>query len=205
MPETGEAFLDPRTTALVLIDMQNSQHRSAPYSPEQIVDRAVALVDAVRAGGGLAVFVRTSWLPDDSDRLRQRIDATRPAGGIRPEGWDELVPQLRPLPTEPVVTKRSFNAFHGSDLDLQLRRHGMKTVILAGISTNYGCEGTGRSAFDHGYEVVFVEDAMASADEEGHYHSLTHIMPLLGRVRSMEFVIAALTGATAPPAEVATR
>jgi nicotinamidase-related amidase len=192
MSDAAEPFLDPATTALVLIDLQQFQHSSAPYSPEQIVARAEELVAAVRAAGGLVVFVRTSWLPDDSDRLAPRIDAPRPPRTTRPPGWDELVPELQPLDTEPIVTKRSFNAFHGSDLDLQLRRHGIRTVILGGISTNYGVEGTGRSAFDHGYEVVFVSDAMASPDEEGHFHSLSHIMPLLGRVRPMDEVLAAL-------------
>src|SRR5690606_23195701 len=129
----------------------------------EVISRVSDLVDAARVGGALVVYVRTSFLPDESDALHPKMDVVRPARPVRPEGWDQIVPQLTPLPTEPVVVKRSFDAFYGSELDLELRRHGIDTIVIAGISTNFGVEGTARSAYNIGYDVVFAEDAMGTS------------------------------------------
>lgn len=192
-------LLDPRTTALVLIDMQGAvrNHAAEPRSADEVIEAARRLVEAARAGGALVVYVRTSFLPDESDSLRPPIDHARPPKPSRPAGWDQLVPEMEPSPTEPVVVKRSWNAFHGSDLDLQLRRHGVETVVMAGISTNFGVEGTARAAFDHGYSIVFVPDVMASATSELHSFAVTEIFPQLGRVRDADVVIAALADRSA--------
>ncbi|MGI6879594.1 isochorismatase family protein [Microbacterium sp. gxy059] len=189
------SLFDPTTSALVLIDMQGAvaTHAAEPYSADEVVGRAARLVEAQRRAGGLVVFVRTSFLPDESDSLQPVvIETMRPAHPHRPEGWDQLVPETRPLPTEPVVIKRSWNAFHGSDLDLQLRRHGVKTVIMAGISTNFGVEGTARAAYEHYYDVVFVEEAMATNKAENHAFAVREIFPQIGRVRSLDEVLATL-------------
>jgi nicotinamidase-related amidase len=187
-----EKLFDPATTAVVSIDMQNgvASHDAVPNTADEVIERVGSMVKASREAGGLVVFVRTSFLPDESDALRPAIDATRAAKPHRAEGWDQIVPALTPLATEPVVTKRGFNAFHGSDLDLQLRRHGIRTVVMAGISTNFGVEGTARAAYDHGYEVIFAEDAMGTNTVEMHEGSLRNVFPYIGRLRSVAEIVA---------------
>ena len=85
-----------------------------------------------------------------------------------------------------------MGAFYGTDLDLQLRRRGLKTIVLCGIATEFGVESTARDAYERGYEQVFAEDAMTGRSAEGHANSITHIFPRMGRVRSTEEIVAAL-------------
>lgn len=190
-----EPLFDPARTAFISIDMQNgvASHTSVPNSASDVIARVGTLIDAARRGGGLVVYVRTSFLPDESDALHPLMDVARPARPNRPAGWDQLVPEMEPLPTEPVVTKRSFDAFYGSDLDLQLRRHGITTIVIAGISTNFGVEGTARSAYNHGYNVVFAEDAMGAGKLEQHEGSLRNVFGYIGRVRSVAEIAGAFT------------
>jgi len=190
-----EPLFDPARTAFISIDMQNgvASHDSVPNSAEEVIARVSDIVDAARIGGALVIYVRTSFLPDESDALHPKMDVSRPARPVRPEGWDQIVPQLSPSPTEPVVVKRSFDAFYGSELDLELRRHGIDTIVLAGISTHLGVEGTARSAYNMGYDMIVVEDAMGAAKLEAHEGSLKNVFPYIGRVRTVAQVIEAFT------------
>ncbi|MDR5701397.1 isochorismatase family protein [Agromyces aerolatus] len=193
-------LFDPATSALVLIDLQGAvrTHAAEPHSADDVITRSLRLIDAMRAAGGLVIYVRTSFLPDESDSLQPlRIEKMRPAKPHRPAGWDQLVDELAPLPTEPIIIKRSWNAFHGSDLDVQLRRHGVKTVVMAGISTNFGVEGTARAAYELSYELVFVEDVMATNTADNHEFALREVFPQLGRVRSLDDVLETLAGEAA--------
>ena len=90
------------------------------------------------------------------------------------------------------MTKRQWGAFYGTDLDLQLRRRGVRTIVLGGISTNYGVETTARDAWERNYNVVFAEDAMAARSAEDHAFAVTRIFPRIGRVSSADEVLAAL-------------
>ena len=83
--------------------------------------------------------------------------------------------ELAGHPEDAVVTKRNVGAFVGTDLDLQLRRRRVTQVLLTGIATSMGVEGTARAAHDHGYHVVPVTDAMADTDEATHHHSVAAI------------------------------
>jgi len=190
-----EPLFDPTRTAFISIDMQNgvASHDSVPNSAEEVIARVSDIVDAARIGGALVIYVRTSFLPDESDALHPKMDVSRPTRPVRPEGWDQIVPQLNPSPTEPVVVKRSFDAFYGSELDLELRRHGIDTIVLAGISTHLGVEGTARSAYNMGYDMIVVEDAMGAAKLEAHEGSLKNVFPYIGRVRTVAQVVEAFT------------
>ncbi|MEJ1179574.1 MULTISPECIES: isochorismatase family protein [unclassified Pseudarthrobacter] len=184
-------LFDPTATALVSIDLQeaNMSHPHEPHTPHQVLHQSLRLMAAARAAGSLVVHVRSSLLPDESDSLQPMlIEQMRPAFPHREPRWDQLVPEVAPLPAEPVIVKRSWNAFHGSDLDVQLRRHGIDTIVLVGMSTNYGVEGTGRAAYEHYYNVVFAEGAMSSVTAEGHAFTVANILPLIGRVRSVNEV-----------------
>jgi nicotinamidase-related amidase len=193
---------DPRRAALVMIDLQgsNADHAIYPNDIDTVVERCRRLMDAARDAGSLVVHVRTSFGPDEADSLsgKLRTDVVRPARPVRRPGWDELLPGVDRRPEEPVIVKRSWNAFYGSDLDLQMRRRGVDTVIMSGISTGYGVEGTARAAFDHAYNLMFVPDAMSAYTEEQHIHSVSTIFPQLGRVLSLDETITSLAGAAAP-------
>ena len=92
-----------------------------------------------------------------------------------------------------LITKRQWGAFYGTELDLQLRRRGITQIVLGGISTNIGVESTARAAWEHGYAVVFAEDAMSAQNAEQHRFAVETIFPRLGRVRSTAQVLDALS------------
>jgi nicotinamidase-related amidase len=72
-----------------------------------------------------------------------------PAGGL-PAGWSDLVGGLAEA-GDIGITKWQWGAFYGTELDLQLRRRGIRTIVLAGIATNFGVESTARQAWEHSY------------------------------------------------------
>jgi nicotinamidase-related amidase len=111
-----------------------------------------------------------------------------------PPDWSDLVPELDRQTADLVVMKRQWGAFYGTDLDLQLRRRGLTTIVLCGIATEFGVESTARDAAEIGYELIFAEDAMTGGSAEGHANSVKHIFPRMGRVRSTGEIIAALKG-----------
>jgi nicotinamidase-related amidase len=80
----------------------------------------------------------------------------------------------------------------GTDLDLQLRRRGLVTIVLCGIATEFGVESTARDAYERGYELVFAEDAMTGRTAESHADAIMRIFPRIGRVRSTEEIAKAL-------------
>ena len=91
-----------------------------------------------------------------------------------------------------LITKRQWGAFYGTELDQLLRRRGVKTLVMAGIATNFGVESTARAGFDRGYAMVFAEDAMTSMSAEMHGFSVQHVFPIMGRVRTAAEVAEAL-------------
>jgi nicotinamidase-related amidase len=102
------------------------------------------------------------------------------------------VPELGPESGDVVVTKHQPNAFYGTDLEVHLRRRGIRAIVLGGIATNLGVESTARAAHERGYEQVFVEDAMAAREADLHTYPVTRVFPAIGRVRSTGDVLAAL-------------
>jgi nicotinamidase-related amidase len=182
--------LDPKVTALVLIDLQRGMvgRQLAPYAAADVVRNGVRLADALRAKGGLVVFVRV--MVAEVANLPVDVPTPRPAN-IPPEA-SELVPELNRQIGDVVVTKRQWGAFYGTDLEQQLRRRQIRTVVMGGIATNIGVKSTARAAHDRAYELVFAEDAMTSVSADAHGFAVSSIFPRMGRVRSTEEILAAL-------------
>ncbi|MBX9710787.1 MAG: hydrolase [Xanthobacteraceae bacterium] len=176
--------LDPKSTALVLIDLQKGilGYPLVPRTGAQILDIGKALAARFREAGAPVVLVNVRWSDDGGDVPGQNVDAPhqRPEGGY-PAGWADLVEGL-PRPGDILITKKQWGAFYGTELDLQLRRRGIKTIVLGGVATNFGVESTARQAWEYGYDLVIVEDATASASVELHEMSLKHIMTRIARV-----------------------
>jgi nicotinamidase-related amidase len=190
-----ELKLEPARTALVVIDLQRGivAMPTGPRSSAEVVARAAQLARALRAVGGTVVLVHVTPSPDGKDSLQPITDAAAQAGRRPlPPDWAEFVPELAPEATDIVITKRQWGAFYGTELDLQLRRRGIDTIVLCGISTSIGVESTARDAFERGYIQVFVEDAMAAREAAEHVHTVATLFPRIGRVRSTEEVLSAL-------------
>ena len=113
-------------------------------------------------------------------------------GGSRSSDWADFVPELKVGGGDHPVTKHQWGAFFGTDLDLQLRRRGIDTIVLCGISTNIGVETTAREAYQHGYNQIFAEDAMSAMSTEEHESSVKHIFPRIGLVRKTDEIVEAV-------------
>jgi nicotinamidase-related amidase len=191
----SDLTLDYATTALILIDLQRgiASGQTVPNAAADVVSRAAGLASACRKRGVTVILVRVD--PGSDGRLfpRPQADQPRPPMTITPE-WTELLPELGLAPTDIVVTKHQPNAFYGTDLEIHLARRGIRTILLGGISTNVGVEATARAAHERGFEQVFIPDIMAAREADLHEHSVRRIFPTLGRVRSLDDVLAALDG-----------
>ena len=186
--------LDPKTTALVLIDLQYGivAMNVQPQTGEQVVGQAKRLAQAFRAAKAPVVLVSVNTSPDGGDALAPTLDTPPPAAANRPANWATVVAELDQQPTDIMVIKRQWGAFYGTELQLQLQRRGIKTIVLAGLSTNVGVESTARDAYERGFDQVFVSDAMASPSAEAHANTLKFTFPRMGRIRTTDEVLAAL-------------
>jgi len=185
--------LDPATTALVLIDLQQGilAYAKAPYDGAAVLAKAIALVAAFRAARAPVVRVKVGFSADGGDVLKATVDAPNPPGAPAPDWLDD--PAGLPLqPGDIAILKRQWGAFHGTELDLQLRRRGIRTIVLAGIATAVGVESTARFAWELGYDLVFAEDATSGPDAAMHASSFGKVFPRLGRVRTSADVLSAL-------------
>jgi nicotinamidase-related amidase len=183
--------LFPKSTALVLIDLQKGI-TSFPIEPRpssQVIENAAALASRFREFAAPVFLVRVAF-PTGAAALNLVTDAKAPLPPAEPEGWCE--PALPPQENDILILKRHWGAFYGTELDLQLRRRHIDTIVLGGIATNFGVESTARIANEFGYQQVFVEDAMASFSKVNHDFAVQNIFPRLGRVRTTAEVLQAL-------------
>jgi len=183
--------LDPKKTALVLIDLQGAivARDTAPYKAADVVRRCATLAEAVRSAGGTVFYVHV-LIGEFAQRITDEQRAPMPAQ--LPPGATEIVPEAGMKQGDILISKRQWGAFNGTSLEQQLRRKGITTIIMGGIATNMGVESTARAAQDLDYDLVFAEDAMTSLSADWHEFSVKNIFPRMGRVRSTEQIIAAL-------------
>ena len=185
-------LFDARSTALILIDLQNGivALPLAPYGGHIVAQRGAELAAAFRAAGSMVVYVRVDlgdMRPAVVDRPMHDSTAAPP-----PPAASDLVADAGLRSDDVLITKRQWGAFAGTELDVMLRRRGIRTLVLGGIATNLGVESTARAAADLGYGVILVEDAMTSISAEAHRFALETLFPLMGRVRRAEDILATL-------------
>ena len=189
----SEFVLDPSSAALVVIDLQRGivGLPTAPHPTAAVVRHSAQLLQAARSTGMLPVLVHVGGAPDHADRLRQSADQAASTRAL-PADWSEFVEECTPQPGDVAILKRQWGAFYGTDLDLQLRRRGIDTLILCGIASEFGVESTARDAYERNYRQVLVEDAMSGLSEQSHRNAVERIFPRIGHVRSTQQVLAML-------------
>jgi nicotinamidase-related amidase len=159
--------------ALVVIDMQKGIVAMPTVHPaSEIIDRVARLARAFREHSLPVVLVNVAGGPPGRTDVKFHFSP--------PADWTELVPERDRQPSDYTVTKLQIGAFYGTALEQILRRRGVTQAFLTGIATSIGVESTARSAYDHGYNVALVVDAMTDRDADAHRHSVEKIFPRLG-------------------------
>lgn len=179
-----------KKTALVLIDLQKGIVQFPVVKPvNEILAKAAALVSAFRKADLPIVVVNVD--PTKSLLNNLRTDANAKFTSF-PDEWFEIAPEIKTTENDIFITKNAWNAFTNPKFDAELKKRGITGIVLAGISTSVGVEGTARAASEHGYNITFAEDAIADTNADAHEHSVKRIFPRLGEVDDTDKIIKAL-------------
>ena len=210
--------VDPEATALLLIDMQRDFLEPGGFGAalgndvtalRSIVEPCRRLLGAVRAAGLTVIHTREGHRPDMSDAPpakvargapSRRIGDQGPMGRIliRGEGGHEIIPELAPIPGEPVIDKPGKGAFYQTDLELMLGNLGVATLLVCGVTTEVCVHTTVREANDRGYRCIAIADCCASYFPEFHEVGLRMIAAqggIFGWVAASASILSALRSA----------
>jgi nicotinamidase-related amidase len=187
--------IEKATTALVVIDLQKGiaamGRNLAPYDAGTVIKNAATLADAFRKNN-MPVFL-VHVIASEKDRLNVIADDQGwSSTGPRQADFADFVPELGSKDSDIVITKKQWGAFYGTDLELKLRRMGIKTIVLCGVSTTHGVESTARFAYEYGFQQIFAEDAMSAMTDEMHNSTVNNVFKRMGRVRKTAEILASI-------------
>ena len=197
--------LTPKTTALVVVDMQNyfvedGMPSCAPVARE-IVPNVNRLAAATRAAGGMVVWIQTEGLVKQPDDWANRRDATSPEGWARRQkllardgAGFAIYHTCEVAPEDKIAIKIRYSAFipYPSPLSDILKAGGIDTLLITGVATSTCCESTARDAAMWGYRTVMVSDGNADSTDALHNHTLGKFLVTFGDVQSTGEVVAKL-------------
>ncbi|MCG2634671.1 MAG: cysteine hydrolase [Gammaproteobacteria bacterium] len=187
---------DPAATALLIIDMQRDFVEPGGFGEmlgndvnllRSTIVPCKSLLDTARKAGLMVIHTREGHRPDLSDasssklargKGAKRIGDSGPMGRIliRGEPGQEIIPELAPQPGEPVLDKPGKGAFYQTDLELILTNRRIRSLIVAGVTTEVCVHTSVREANDRGYECLVVSDAVGSYFPEFHRVALEMIV-----------------------------
>jgi nicotinamidase-related amidase len=186
-------LVDPRHTALVVVDMQRDfcipggafdklGVDISMYPP--MIPRLARLIEGARAAGAPVVYIQMTVLPgrrsESPAQIRFNLRLHLGAEGVveplsyTPDGsvGQEVIPELAPQDGDWIVKKYRSSAFWGTNLDMLLRSNGIKSIVVSGCTTEGCVESTARDGLFADYYVVIPEDCVASDDRAQHDASL---------------------------------
>jgi nicotinamidase-related amidase len=173
IPETLEEVLCPPTLALLVYDMQVGVLAQIEER-DRVLANVLRLLAAARAARVRTVFLRHYFMPTALQGVYQLRQAkvwqskqhAADTSPLIPHGSPgfELVPELEPRESEPVIDKITMSAFEGTPLDIVLRDCGVRSFVIAGVALEVGIEPTVRHAADLGYVPVVVRDACGAGN-----------------------------------------
>jgi nicotinamidase-related amidase len=159
-------------TALLVIDVQREYFDpDGPAFVEHAADvlgNINRLIDGFREHSLPVVFIKHMNRADGSDagRMADFGDPDEADSFVEGTPRVEFVPGLHVASGDPLVVKRRYSAFRGTDLEAILHTAGVRAVVICGLMTSFCCETTARDAHGRDYEVLFSADANEGPDLE---------------------------------------
>lgn len=135
---------------------------------QSILPTLTRLLEAARQAGITVAYATDAHVPGDSELQKW------PPHAMKGTPQAEIVPSLTPKPEDLVIEKQTYSPFVSSDLDAQLRRRGIKRLYITGLHTDCCARHTSGDAFQRGYDLVWVTDALQAFTDEAHRQGLEY-------------------------------
>src|SRR6202035_501794 len=215
--EPAPLSVDLGRAALVIIDMQRDFLEPGGFGEalgndvsrlQAAVEPCRQVLSAARRVGMLVIHTREGHRPDLTDAPRHKVERGDPANRIgargpmgrilvRGEPGHDIIPELYPLTSEPVIDKPGKGAFYQTDLELMLHNRGIDTVVVCGVTTEVCVNTTVREANDRGFRCIVLSDCCASYFPEFHEMGLAMINAqggIFGSVAGCKPLLSSLSG-----------
>ena len=190
MPHTQQ---DPSRSAVIVIDLANdfvfpggviADAGGAEYQQkaQAIVPGLARLLDAARAAGVTVVYATDAHTPEDIE-LRKW-----PPHAMKGTHEAEVVEAVAPRPGDVVIEKRTYSPFTETDIDAALRSRGIERLYITGLHTDCCARHTSGDAFQRGYELVWVTDALQAFTDEAHAQGLEYFKAWYATDAERQFV-----------------
>ena len=178
---------------LLVVDMLNDFLEKWPVAArDRLLHSTNELISSMRKQGHPIVWVRQEFEPDLSDAFREmklkHISIT-----IRGTPGCQIVPELPVASSDPVIVKKRYSAFLGTNLEELLAAFKPDTIIIAGINTHACVRMTAIDAYQRDWPVVIASDCVSSWDDEHHAVTLRYLEREIARVMSNEEIDLALS------------
>ena len=198
--------LDPRKTALVVVDMQNGfmvpeLGHAACAMAHEIVPNINRLAQAVRDTGGAVIWIQTAYTDETLTSWSTSYVMVGPQGTARRKfslsrenkGY-EIFPDLKVEKSDLIVEKNRYSAFiqGSSNIEEVLNSRGLDTVLITGTVTNVCCESTARDAMMRNYKTIMITDGNAANTDEDHNAAINNFYLTFGDIMSTDFAIECL-------------
>jgi ureidoacrylate peracid hydrolase len=195
--------IDPKTTAIVLIEFQNDftteggvLHGAVSDVMEKtgILGNAKQVIEKARAAGATVMHAPITFAQgynEISSHPYGILKGVVDGNAFVKDSWgaaivDDLSPQAGDIVIE---GKRGLDTFASTNLDFILRSKGIKTIVLGGFLTNCCVESTMRSGYENGYEVITLSDCVAATSAEEHDNALKFDYPMFSKpMTTSEFI-----------------
>jgi nicotinamidase-related amidase len=169
----SENLQDPTKSALVIIDLANdfvypggviAEAGGEEYRrrAQSIIPTLTRLLTAARKAGVTVVYATDAHTPEDAELGKWPPHAMK---GTREA---DIVPDLKPEPGDLVIEKQTYSPFVSGDIDQQLRERGIERLYITGLHTDCCARHTSGDAFQRGYDLIWIEDAMQAFTQEAH-------------------------------------
>jgi nicotinamidase-related amidase len=183
--------LDPDSTAVLVVDMQNGfcHPDGSLYAPnsEAAIEPCAELVETARAADAEVVFTRDVHPPEQFENAHYYDEFDRWGEHVLEGSWDaELVEELEPREDELVVVKHTYDAFYRTQLEGYLESHAVDDLLICGTLANVCVLHTAGSAGLRDYRPILLEDAVGCIEDDHREYALEHADWLFGEVYPRE-------------------